>query len=407
MLASVEPRVCHDLLGAATPENLAKMGSLVTVFMISYMITAPIFGWLADRMSRWMLAGFAVIVWSLASGGSGLAGTFVALLITRLFIGVGEAGYGPAAPTLISDLYPVKRRGEVLAWFYMAIPVGSALGYLLGGWIASRWGWRWAFYVLAPPGVVLGLLCFLMTEPPRGAADPGAAKAMKRPGVREYLKLFRIRSYVLDTAGMIAMTFAIGGIAFWMPHYIAEYRMHGQYGHAKGSAEVLAHVNFVFGLLTAVAGLTATYLGGLAGDKLRERYAGSYFLVSGIGIAAACPCVAAMLYLPFPWAWVAIFLAEFCLFFNTGPSNTILANVTHPSVRASAFALNIFLIHILGDVASPPLLGLIGGHSWNAAFWLVIVVMALAAVLWLWGMRYLDEDTRRVVGEIPAGAALT
>src|SRR2546421_6237319 len=128
LLAAVEPKVCSDLLGAATKENLARMGSLVTVFTVSYMLAAPLFGWLADRISRWFLAGAAVIVWSLASGGAGLGHTFSTLLIMRLFIGIGEAGYGPAAPTIISDMYPVERRGQVLAWFYMAIPVGSALG---------------------------------------------------------------------------------------------------------------------------------------------------------------------------------------------------------------------------------------------------------------------------------------
>jgi MFS family permease len=144
-----------------------------------------------------------------------------------------------------------------------------------------------------------------------------------------------------------------------------------------------------------VGGLTATLLGGLVGDALRARFPGSYFLVSGWGILIACPFVIAMLYTPFPWAWAMIFLSVFFLFFNTGPSNTILANVTRPGVRATAFALNIFLIHALGDAVSPPLLGkIVGGqHRWNAAFFVVAGVMALAGVLWLYGSRYLHADT--------------
>ena len=109
-----------------------------------------------------------------------------------------------------------------------------------------------------------------------------------------------------------------------------------------------------------------------------------------------------MLYLPFPYAWIAIFCAEFCLFFNTGPSNTILANVTHPSVRASAFALNIFLIHALGDAASPPILGYVAQRSWNAAFYVVVVITAVASALWIWGARYLEDDTVRVSGHFDA-----
>jgi MFS family permease len=311
------------------------------------------------------------------------------LLITRLFVGIGEGGYGPAAPTLIADLYPVERRGSVLAWFYMAIPVGSALGYVLGGGVAALAegslglaGWRWPFLAVVPPGLLLGVLCFRMREPPRGVSDH--AVPQRKAGLTDYLSLFRIPSYVLDCAGMTAMTFAIGGIAFWMPRYISEVRGAGS----------LAHVNMVFGGITVVAGIKATLLGGIAGDRLRARWSGSYFIVSGIGILIACPAIVAMMYLPFPAAWVALYVAEFFLFFNTGPSNTILANVTRPSVRATAFALNILFIHALGDALSPPVLGWIAGrHSWNMAIYVVVIAMALAGVLWLCGARFLHADT--------------
>jgi MFS family permease len=359
------------------------------------MVTAPIFGWLADRMSRWLLVGLGVTVWSLASGASGLATTFSMLLMTRLFVGVGEAGYGPAAPTLIADLFPVQKRGSVMAWFYMAIPVGSALGYILGGQMEAAAGWRWAFYVVVPPGLLLGVICFLMRDPPRGLAD--AAVVVKRPGIEEYLGLFKIPSYVLDCLGMTAMTFAIGGISFWMPRYISQFRGAGD----------LDHVNFVFGIITVIAGISATLLGGITGDKLRPRFAGSYFLVSAVGIFIACPAIVAMLYVPFPAAWVAVFVAEFFLFFNTGPSNTILANVTHPSVRATAFALNILFIHALGDAISPPLLGAVADRmSWNAAFFVVVGMMAAAGVMWLWGAKYLAADTARA-SNAPVSAGAT
>src|SRR5688500_3224234 len=387
VLAAVESKIADDLL-PGDPNALAKMGSLATAFIVSYMVAAPVFGWLADRMSRWLLVGLGVTVWTLASGGSGMATTYTMLLLTRLFVGIGEGGYGPAAPTLIADLYPVERRGSVLAWFYMAIPVGSALGYVIGGAIASFAGWRWAFYAVVPPGILLGVLCFLMRDPPRGGHHAAAGVDLGKPHPRatmaDYLALARIRSYVLDCAGMTAMTFAIGGIAFWMPRYISEVRGAGS----------LAHVNMVFGGITVVAGIKATLLGGIVGDKLRGRFPGSYFLVSGVGILIACPAIVAMMYLPFPAAWVALYVAEFFLFFNTGPSNTILANVTAPHVRATAFALNIFFIHALGDALSPPVLGWIAGHySWNAAFYVVVIAMAVAAGFWLWGAKYLARDT--------------
>jgi MFS transporter, Spinster family, sphingosine-1-phosphate transporter len=186
---------------------------------------------------------------------------------------------------------------------------------------------------------------------------------------------------------MTAMTFGIGGVSFWMPHYLSEYRQVGS----------LANATFIFGIVSAVAGLSATILGGLAGDWLRKRAAGAYFIVSGVGILLACPFVLLMLVTPFPVAWIMLFFAVFFLFFNTGPANAILANVTHPNVRATAFAMNIFLIHALGDALSPPLLGAIVGntHRWNMAFFVVVSVMALAGGLWLVGARFLDTDTKR------------
>ena len=398
VLAAVESKIADDLL-PNDPNALAKMGSLATAFIVSYMASAPIFGWLADRTSRWLLVGLGVTVWTLASGASGIAMTFSMLLITRLFVGIGEGGYGPAAPTLIADLYPVERRGSVLAWFYMAIPVGSALGYVLGGGIAALadgWlslpGWRWPFLAVVPPGLLLGVLCFRMREPPRGGGGGGAAAQQQhKPRLADYLALFRIRSYVVNCAGMTAMTFAIGGIAFWMPRYISEVRGGGS----------LAHVNLVFGAITVVSGITATLLGGIAGDRLRARFPGSYFLVSGVGILIACPAIVAMIYLPFPAAWAALFVAEFFLFFNTGPSNTILANVTRPAVRATGFALNILFIHAFGDALSPPVLGWIAGHySWNLAIYVVVIAMAVAGLLWLWGAQFLLADT--VAANAPA-----
>ena len=384
VLAAVEPDIRRTLLPfAANPK--AKMGLLSGAFTVTYMLAAPLFGWWAERRSRWWLIGAGVLIWSLASGASGLAATFMMLLITRCFVGIGEAAYGPAAPTVISDLYPIRVRGRVLSWFYLAIPVGSALGYALGGQVAqSSLGWRWAFYFVVPPGLLLGALCFFMREIRRGAADH-TAEPVRAPGVRQYAVLLHTPSYVLDTLGMAAMTFAIMGVGYWMPEYMEQ-------RHVAGIAGLSPRL--LFGAITAVAGLLATLLGGLAGDALRDRFSGSYFLVSAAGLLVGTPLIVLMLHTPFPAAWGVIFLAVFCLFFNTGPSNTILANVTHPAIRASAFALNIFVIHALGDAISPTVVGWIADR-WNidAGFAFMAIVMALGGVLWLWGARYLARDT--------------
>jgi MFS family permease len=392
-----------QLLPKNDPANKEWLGNLAMAFMVSYMVFAPLFAWLAGRFHRWKLVGVGVILWSLASGASGLAGSFHAgsvgatgfhafvgtfgfLLVTRCFVGIGEAAYGPVAPTVISDLYPVKVRGSVLAWFYAAIPVGSALGYTFGGLL----GWPYAFYWVVPPGILLGLWCFFMPEPPVGQADPGAV--VSRPvRLRDYLVLLRTPSYVFVTLGMAAMTFALGGIGHFMPDYIHSY---------KGVPD-LAHVNFVFGLIVVVAGLAATRLGGYVGDRLRPRFPGSYFLVSAVAMFLGFPLFVAVIYAPFPWGWALIFLACFCLFFNTGPTNTILANVTHPAVRAQAFAVNIFVIHLLGDAVSPTIIGRIardwhypdGTPNMDAGFLAVSGMVLVGGVLWLAGTPFLARDT--------------
>jgi MFS family permease len=378
------------------PEN-ALIGVLSTAFMVSYMVGAPVFGRLAERHSRWMLIGVGVLLWTLASGGSGLAITFGMLLLTRCFVGIGEAAYGPVAPTVISDFYPVKVRGQVLAWFYMAIPVASALGYVIGGSVAKSglgaWGesflgfkaesWRWAFYMVVPPGILLGLWSFFMREPPRGQADLAQPVEASRPRSRDYLILVRTPSYVLCTLGMAAMTFAMGGIAFWMPYYLEN-------RPGAGSSPTIT-----FGAITVLSGLTATLLGGWAGDKLRARFPGSYFLVSGVAMLAGFPLFLGVLKAPFPWAWILIFFACFSLFFSTGPTNTILANVTHPAMRATGFALNIFVIHALGDVLSPVIIGILSDrYSMNVAFLVVGLMFLVSGVLWLCGARHLGRDTR-------------
>jgi MFS family permease len=387
---------CERHLGFK-PED-ALVGLLGTAFMVVYMIGAPVFARLAERTSRWLLVGIGVILWSLASGASGMATAFVALLLTRCLVGVGEAAYGPVAPTIIADLYPVKIRGQVLAWFYMAIPVGSALGYVLGGWVAKSnigaWGasalgtapesWRWAFYLVVIPGVLLGAWSFFMRDPARGQADLAHPLPTARVQWRDYLVFLHTPSYVLCTLGMTAMTFSIGGIAFWMPYYL----------ETRPGAP--ASSTFIFGLITVVAGLSATLIGGLAGDRLRRRLPGSYFLVSGAAMLAGFPAFLAVLHAPFPWIWVFIFLTCFCLFFNTGPTNTVLANVTHPSMRAAGFALNILVIHAFGDVVSPVIIGLLSDwlHDMGRAFIVVSLMFLAAGAFWLFGARHLERDMR-------------
>lgn len=242
-----------------------------------------------------------------------------------------------------------------------------------------------------------------MHEPRRAVnADGSSWKA----SFADLKVLLQTPSYVCNTLGMTAMTFALGGLAFWMPRYIVLFRGEG----------TLADVGTKFGGITVVSGLVATLAGGYVGDKLRNRFPGSYFLVSGVGMLIGLPLFLGFLVVPFPFAWGLLFAAEFCLFFNTGPSNTILANVTHPAVRASAFAVNILIIHMFGDAISPSLIGWITDSTKSAELPVgnmnlsfgagVSLAIFLSGVFWMLGEasrgRYELCDAARQVADPPS-----
>src|SRR3989440_1673962 len=380
VLAAVEPDIRETFFAAGDVNAMTKPGLPGDAFFVTYMISAPILGLLADRFSRWIIVGSAVILWSLASGGSGLAVTFAILFATRICVGIGEGGYGPAAPTILSDLFPIETRGRVMAIFCAAIPVGSALGYVIGGSIGAHLGWRWAFYLVAPPGLLLGLLCFWQRDP-RVSAHHLVQESPRR-SLRDYLDLFRTRSYLINCIAMTLMTFVTGGLGFWVPAYLRYRNQSPDVGMT------------IFGLITVVAGLVSTLLGGVIADKLRPRFAGSYFWVSGIGMLVACPFFVTTLYIPFPAAWITMFFAIFFLFLNTGPSNTALANVSLPAVRATAFAANILVIHALGDVQAFWLLGYIGGHTnIRVGVFFVSRINFLSRGAWVFCVEYFPAHT--------------
>lgn len=465
VLSAVLPILQFDaaLFDPTDPWLGTKLGLLTSAFLVTYTIFSPVFGWFGDRGSRWTLVGLAVIVWSLASGGSGLAAGYVMLLLTRCLVGIGEAAYGPVAPSMLSDMYPLADRGKVMSWFYLAIPVGSALGFVVGGVVAAAFGWRAAFYVVVAPGLLLGALCFFMRDP-RVHHTP-ADKTGAAPPSPSYLAVVRelrgVRSFVLCCAGMTCTTFMLGGVAAWAPTYIfqreaefaltpdvlakleelkttegdrvvpadvtdrlrpavgaAEYDYPAfkalllerlgadllrQYGERvyeaapTADSATLGGVNFRFGVIVVLSGLGATLLGGWLGDKLRAKgVRGAYFQVAGWGTVAAWPFFVVMLFVPFPYAWFLLFVAVFGLFVNTGPANTILANVTRPEIRATAFAVNILVIHLLGDVISPPLIGLAADvASLNTAFLVTSLMILAGGLLWVAGARHLDADTSR------------
>ncbi len=366
----------------------AALGLLGSSFMICYMISAPVLGWLGDRSGRTRLAANGLIAWCVATAGSGLASGYSSLLAARTVVGIGEASFGTVSPGLLADYYPKEQRGRVLSIFYLAIPVGSALGYLFGGVVGHLFGWHAAFLMAGIPGLLLAVPLRRLREP----EHQGTGDAAHGAGKKNYHHLFLNRSFMTNTLAMAAMTFALGGLAQWVPTFL--YRMHGLN---------VAKANTIFGGITVLAGIAGTLAGGWLGDYFQKRHGRGYLTVSGWGFVFGAPLTAyALITDSLAGCTAAIFLAEFFLFLNTGPLNTVIVNVTMPGTRAMAFAVNILLIHALGDAVSPAVLGWLSDlYGLRNALLLTPAAILLAAFFCFLCLRFIEEDSERAMEEKP------
>jgi MFS family permease len=357
-----------------------QLGSLMTGFIIVYMIAAPLFGSLGDARSRTRLLGLGVAIWSVATALAGLATGYASLFAARAAVGVGEAAYGTISPALLADYFPRERRGRVFAVFFAAIPIGSALGYIVGGLVDHYFGWRQAFFVAGVPGLVLAALALRLYDPPRGAQDAAGGPASGAHGVSlgsaaraAYAALVRNRPYVLTVLGYAAYTFAIGALAFWTPAFLERTR-----GIPKAQATVQ------FGAIVVVTGFIGTYAGGWIGDYFLRVSRQAYLWVSGLVTLLAAPLTLVALAAPRPAVyWPAIVAAELCLFASTGPINSAIVNVVSPHMRATAVALSIFAIHFLGDVPSPSLVGFLSdARSLGEAVLIIPLAVLVGGMIW-------------------------
>jgi len=374
-----------DLKRAMHPSDF-ELGMLMSGFLIVYMLAAPLFGRLGDRGSRPRPIAIGVFLWSLATGLSGLARSYAQLLLARAVVGIGEAAYGTIAPSLLADFFPRSTRGRAFAVFNMAIPVGAALGYIVGGVMRQHFSWHAAFYVAGIPGVILAAWILRLPDPPRGAKEdePSASRPREAgSGAAErswavYLRLLRQRPYTLTVLGYAAYTFALGGLAFWMPTFLERVR---------GIPAETASAGF--GEIVVLTGFVGTFVGGWLGDYWLQYSRQAYLWMSGWITLLAVPAVYLALAEGAPGAFYpALILAELLLFMSTGPINTAIVNLVSPTERASAVALSILAIHLLGDVLSPSIIGKLSDlFSLGTAVMIVPGAVAICAALWLLAAR--------------------
>ena len=362
----------------------SDIGSITFWFFLTYMLSAPLTGWLGDHFPRKPLIVICAIAISLVNLLTGTVHVFDSLLFRHAILGIGEASFGIYAPSLISDYYPEDQRNRVLTMFYTAIPVGAAIGYLIGEVIGSKYGWRMPFYVSAVPGMIIGLLMlFFLKEPKRGGSEvvakPAATAepAAKVGSLRLIGNLAVNPRYMFATMGMAMTVFSLGGISAWMPSFLQ------RNGMSPDS------IGIIFGAIVAGGGLGGTAAGGWIAQRWLRTNHRALYLVSAWSAAATVPPALLCFFGPKATMLPALAFAMFFIMMGTGPLNAAIINSVPASIRSSALAIEMLLIHLFGDTPSPKIIGIISDHS-TLAFGLgiTLITMLFAAVLLFIGARY-------------------
>jgi MFS transporter, Spinster family, sphingosine-1-phosphate transporter len=373
------------------------IGALTFWFMLAYMLTSPITGLLGDRFPRKPMIVIAALFWSGVNFFTASVHNYASLNLRHAALGIGEASFGIFAPALLSDYYPPDQRNRVLTIFNVAIPVGAALGYLVGGVVGERHGWRMSFIVSAVPGAILALLIlFFMREPERGEGEKDELRSRARVEahtyvgplpkwlvyILAYLKQLKINlgkpAYLTSILGYAAVTFSLGGISWWMPSFLQRVG-----GHSQSDAA------FLMGAITVVTGLLGTIIGGIIAQRWSRKTSKALYLVPAISAALAVPPALVCFFGPKHLTIPSLALAIFLIFLGTGPVNAATVNAVRPEVRATALAGQLLVIHALGDAISPRIIGAVSDRSTlNLGLGSTLITLVLAAIIFTFGSRY-------------------
>jgi MFS family permease len=428
VLPAVAPFMLEDPVLNADPRlklTDSDIGFMEMALLLSFTILAPIFGRLGDRYPRAKLMATAAVLWSIATALTGLAdrlpfipdsvrlhvpvvnvtlalsGVALALCAVRACVGVGESAYSTITPSLIADYFPPHRRATALGVFQAAIPMGFALGFVIGGVLAHFFGWRVAFMIVGVPGLLTAVLVWRLREPRRGATDEPqtpheegttgegtrgesaleeiveapaeVSRAMSEKGssesaLRTVARILSTRDWLISTAAYTALTAALGAFATWATVVLVR---------DKGMSETSAAVTL--GVITLLAGATGTFGGGWIADRFAAKRHNAYFLVCAFGTLLGVFPTFFVLAADSPYVFLpSTFLAVTLLFVSNAPFHAILLESVPVGVRAMAVALNIVIIHAFGDAISRALVGVLSDSLKEGNF---AALSALASAL--------------------------
>ena len=388
VLSAVLPKIQTDL-----QLNNTELGLLASSFLFIYAIATLPLGIWADTSPRKNIVALCVGIWSVATTFGGLTRNFIQLFLTRSVLGIGEAGYAPASLSLLGDYFPKEQRGRILSYWSVGNLIGTAIGLIIGGIIADTFGWRWAFYAVGIPGLITAFLIWRATEPKRGAfdregtEDTGAEMTHGSLGKNFWevvRQLFRIPTYWVLLVAFIFSFFTIGSAQVWIPTYIVR-----DFGLSVGQAGIVA------GGVLAGGSLIGTLAGGWLADMMQRRRPQGRMLVATAAFLLGAPLTLLALSLHTLTPFIVVFIvAIVCLSLCLGPLNAVIQDVIAPQIRATAIGLVLLLAHLLGDAASPLVIGAIADRS-SLGYALIITAplcLFLAGLISLIGLRTVARD---------------
>ena len=369
--------------------NDFQFGLLAPAFTFVYAVGALPFGIWADRGDRRRIIGIGVAIWAFATAISGLAASYVQLFLARAVVGVGEASYYPAGTSMLSDYYEKARRSRAMGIWTGGAIVGIAVGYAGGAAVASRFGWRTAFFLTAIPGVVLAILAFNLREPVRGATEVGAVRVRPehRASVKTALQLWRIPTLRATILSQMLLFFVLTANAYWLQFFLTR-KFHVS----------LAVAGLYGGGGIVLGGIIGSLLGGWLGDwRSRTRPAGNIEVTIWSFVAGAVLSVGALLAPRLAITVVLFTIAVTCLSIYNGPFTAVNQNVVVPSMRASAIMMTLLIAHLGGDLFAPPIVGFLSDtlHSLQTALLIVSpAALLLAAAIAATGLKSVAGDTQ-------------
>jgi predicted MFS family arabinose efflux permease len=383
ILPAVQEQIKHEF---TLTDN--QIGSLTLWFMVAYVCVSPITGWMGDRFPRKPMIVVAALAIAAMNFFTASVHNYDSLNFRHAALGVGEACFGIFAPALLADFYAESQRNRVMTIFNISLPVGAAAGYEAGSWVAAHHGWRMSFISSAVPGVLVALLILFFMREPRRTGRVEKAKTDRA----SVLSLAKNGAYLSSILGYAAVTFSLGGISWWMPSFL-----HREAGYSIEAAGA------VMGPIIVVAGLGGTALGGWLAQWWSKKTPKALYLVPGLSAALTIGPAVLCFFGPKTWIVPSLAVSVFLIFMGTGPVNAATLNAVPAGMRATAMAGQLFAIHVLGDMPSSKVIGMISDR-WNLRMGMAatLVAFAVGAVIFIVGARWAPALTDDVEAVAPA-----